>query len=124
LPSLSRRSPTTIAVVLLLVAAALLVLPAMLALRWWRRRRQPPPPEPPPEPTALERAIALVEWSLEREEGAERREALNLLADELEGVESNGLADETRVAAWSPPSPSPSEATRILELVRERHVDA
>ena len=122
LPSLSRRSPTTIAVALLLIAAALLVLPATLALRWWRKRRQPPPPELPPEPTALERAIALVEWSLQRENGAERREALNLLADELDGLESNGLADETRVAAWSPPSPSPREATRILELVKEQHV--
>lgn len=124
LPALSRRSPTTIAAVLLLVAAALLVLPAMLSIRWWRDRRQPPPPEPDPEPTPLERAIALVEWSLQRENGAERREALNLLADELEAVEPDGLADETRVAAWSPPSPSPAEATRILELVKEKHGDA
>jgi hypothetical protein len=124
LPTLSRRDPTTIALVLLLIAAALLVLPATLALRWWRKRRQPPPPEPEPEPTALERAITLVEWSLQRENGAERREALNLLADELDDLETNGLADETRVAAWSPPSPTPVDATRILELVKERHVDA
>jgi hypothetical protein len=124
LPAMSQRSTTTIAVVLLLVAAALLVLPATLVLRWWRKRRQPPPPEPEPEPTALERAIALVEWSLHRENGAERREALNLLADELDGLEANGLADETRIAAWSPPSPSPTEATRILERVKEQHVHA
>lgn len=124
LPSLSRRSPTTIAAVLFLAAAALLVLPAALAVRWWRRRRQPPPPEPEPEPTPLERAIALVEWSLHRENGAERREALNLLADELDGVDADGLADETRVAAWSPPAPTPMEATRILDLVKERHVHA
>ena len=124
LPSLSRRSPTALAIALLLFAAALLVLPATLAVRWWRKRRQPPPPEPQPEPTALARAIALVEWSLHREDGGERREALNLLAEELEGVDADGLADEARVAAWSPSSPTPNDATRILFLVRERHVDA
>ena len=41
-------------------------------------RRQPPPPEPEPEPTPLERAIALVEWSLARDNGAERRAASTL----------------------------------------------
>ena len=125
LPATSQRmSPTTLALVLLLLAAALLVLPATLILRWWRERRRPPPPEPEPEPTALERAIALVEWSLERENGAERRAALEALASELDVVEPNGLGDETRVAAWSPPSPSPGEADRILTLVKERHGDA
>ena len=111
------------AVLLLLLAAALLVLPATLLLRWWRERRRPPPPEPEPEPTPLERAIALVEWSLERENGAERRAALEALASELDVVEPNGLGDETRVAAWSPPSPSTGEAERILTIVKERHVD-
>jgi hypothetical protein len=125
LPSISQRmSPTTLGLVLLLLSAALLVLPATLLLRWWRERRQPPPPEPEPEPTALERAIALVEWSLERENGAERRAALEALASELDVVEPNGLGDETRVAAWSPPSPSTGETERILTIVKERHVDA
>jgi len=122
LPAISQRmSATTLAVLLLLLAAALLVLPATLVLRWWRARRQPPPPEPEPEPTPLERAIALVEWSLARENGAERRAALDALATELDVVESNGLADQTRIAAWSPPSPSTGEAERILTLVKERH---
>ena len=125
LPALSRQiSPTTLGLLLVLLAAALLVLPATLALRWWRNRHQPPPPEPEPEPTPLERAIALVEWSLGRENGAERRAALDALASELDVVEPNGLGDETRVAAWSPPSPSAGEAERILTLVRERHGDA
>jgi hypothetical protein len=125
LPGISQRmSPTTLGVILLLLAAALLVLPATLVFRWWRRRHQPPPPEPEPEPTPLERAIALVEWSLERENGAERRAALDALATELDVVESNGLADQTRIAAWSPPSPSIGEAERILILVKERHGDA
>ena len=100
------------------------MLPAALLLRWWRERRQPPPPEPEPEPTPLERAIALVEWSLARENGAERRAALDALATELDVVEPNGLADETRVAAWSPPYPSTGETERILTLVKERHGDA
>ena len=125
LPAISQRmSPTTLGLVLLLLAAALLVLPATLLLRWWRERRRPPPPEPEPEPTALERAIALVEWSLERENGAERRAALEALASELDVVEPNGLGDETRVAAWSPPSPSTGETERILTIVKDRHVDA
>jgi len=125
LPAISQRmSATTLGVILLLLAAALLVLPATLFLRWWRTRRQPPPPEPKPEPTPLERAIALVEWSLARENGAERRAALDALATELDVVEANGLADQTRVAAWSPASPSTGEAERILTLVKERHGDA
>ena len=125
LPSLSKEiSPVTLAALSLLAAAVLLVLPAALLARWIRSRRQPPPPEPEPEPTPLERAIALVEWSLALENGAERRAALDALATELDTVESNGLADETRAAAWSPPSPSTSATERILTLVKERHVDA
>ena len=125
LPALTKRvSPTTLALILLLLAALLLVLPALLITRWVRSRRKPPPPEPEPEPTPLERAIALVEWSLTRENGAERRAALDALATELDTLESNGLADETRIAAWSPRSPSPTDATNILTQVKERHVDA
>jgi hypothetical protein len=125
LPAVSQRiSATTLGVILILLAAALLVLPATLVLRWWRARRQPPPPEPEPEPTPLERAIALVEWSLARENGAERRAALDALATELDVVESNGLADQTRVVAWSRPSPAASDAERILMLAKERHGDA
>ena len=63
------------------------------------KRRQPPPPEPEPEPTPLERAIALVEWSLERENGAERRAALDALASELDVVEPNRTAWPTRRAS-------------------------
>ena len=58
------------------------------------------------------------------DDGAERRAALDALASELDTLESNGLADETRIAAWSPRSPSPSDATNILAQVKERHVDA
>lgn len=125
LPALTKRvSPTTLALLLLLLTALLLVLPAALIARWVRSKRQPPPPDPEPEPTALERAIALVEWSLTRENGAERRAALDALATELDTLDSNGLAEETRVAAWSPRSPSPADATSILTHVKERHVDA
>ena len=126
LPAISQRmSPTTLGLLLLCCSRRpCSCCPPRLLLRWWRERRRPPPPEPEPEPTALERAIALVEWSLERENGAERRAALDALASELDVVEPNGLADETRVAAWSPPSPSTGETERILTLVKERHGDA
>jgi hypothetical protein len=117
-------SPTTLAVLLLLLAAVLLVLPAFLVVRWIRRIRQPPPPEPEPEPTALERALALVEWSRDRANGAERRAALDALAAALDEVEADGLAEEVRIAAWSPASPSPTDAGRILVLVKERDGNA
>ena len=124
LPALSQRvSPATLAGLLLLLAAALLVLPVTLLVRWLRSRRRPPPEEPEPELSPLARAVALVEWSLDREDGAERRAALDALAGELDVLERDGLADETRVAAWSPPSPTPVEARRILELVKEWHGD-
>jgi hypothetical protein len=117
-------APTTLAILLLLVATALLVLPVTLLVRWVRRLRQSPPPEPEPEPTALERAVALVEWSRARENGEERRAALDALAAALDGADADGLADDVRIAAWSPASPSPTDAARILVAVKERDGDA
>ena len=105
------------------LCGALLVLPVTLVLRWWRARRRPLPPEPEPEPTPLERAIALVEWSLARDNGAERRAALDASRDGA-GRGGVGRPGRTRVAAWSPPSPSTGETERILTLVKERHGDA
>lgn len=125
LPAASERvSPATLATVLLAAAVLLLVLPAALVARWARRRRQPPPAEPEPEQSPLAQALALVEWSLGREDGAERRAALDALAGRLDAVDADGLASETRVAAWSPPMPSVDGTRRILEAVKERYGDA
>jgi hypothetical protein len=122
LPALTYRvSPTTLGAILLVVAVALLVLPTALLVRWYRRRR-PPPEEPEPEVTPLEHAIGLVVWSREREDGAERREALEALATALDGLYgSDGLSDDTRTLAWSPASPSVPGIDRLLAEVKERH---
>lgn len=121
LPALTYRiSPPRLAAVLLAAAVALLALPAVLIVRRVRRRK-PPPAEAAPELSPLARAILLVEWSRERADGAERREALEALAAELDTLGSAPLAHETRRAAWSPPSPSPREADRIVSIVREQH---
>jgi hypothetical protein len=123
LPSVTYRiTPPGLAAILLAAALALLVLPTVLVVRWLRRRR-PQVEEAPPEPTALERAVALVEWARGRENGAERRAALESLAVALEDVDGPALADETRRAAWAPTPPSSAEADRILAHVKEAHGD-
>jgi hypothetical protein len=112
-----RVSPTVLAVSLLLGALALLALPAWLVVGWARSRR-PPPSVEEVELTPLERALALVEWANERRNGTERREALEVLAVELEAVEDDGLAGRARGLAWSPASPSPEEAAALVATVR------
>jgi hypothetical protein len=114
-----RVSPTLLGAGLLAGAAALLALPVGLGISWWRRRRPPPEVVEERELTPLERALALVEWARDRENGAERREALEVLAVELEAVESPVLADAARRLAWSPTSPSPESASVLVETVRE-----
>jgi hypothetical protein len=112
-----RIPPPLLAAGLLLGALALLALPAWLVFGWMRRRR-PPPPVEEPELSPLERALLLVEWAKGRENGAERREALEVLAVELEAVERAGLAESARRLAWSPASPSPDTAEQLVEVVR------
>jgi hypothetical protein len=114
-----RVSPTVLGAGLIVGALALLALPVALLVGWWRRRRPPPVAVEEPELTPLERALRLVEWAGERENGAERREALELLAFELEAAESAELSDSARRLAWSQPSPSPEAAAELVEVVRE-----
>jgi hypothetical protein len=115
-----RVSPTLLGAGLLAGAAALLALPAGLAIGWLRRRRPPPPAEEEREPlTPLERALQLVEWASSLENGSERREALEVLAVELEEVERPDLARSARTLAWSPPAPSADAAERLVADVRE-----
>jgi hypothetical protein len=114
-----RVSPTLLGAGLLAGAAALLALPVGLGIGWLRRRRPPPEVVEERELTPLERALALVEWARDRENGAERREALEVLAVELEAVESRVLAESARRLAWSSTSPSPESASVLVETVRE-----
>ena len=117
-----RVSPTVLGAGLLAVALLLLALPAGLVIGWWRRRQ--PEPEAAvvePELSPLEKALRLVEWAGEQENGTERREALEVLAVELEAVERDALAVSARGLAWSPASPSPEAAVGLVEQVRERN---
>jgi hypothetical protein len=112
-----RISPPVLAAALLLGALALLALPAWLVVGWARSRR-PPPPVEEVELTPLERALALVEWANGRRNGTERREALEVLAVELEAVDRDELAWRARGLAWSPLSPSPQAAGELVTTVR------
>lgn len=113
-----RVSPTALGIALLVVAAALLALPAMLLVRWYRRRRPVPITIQEPELTPLERAVRLVEWAGGRENGAERREALEVLAVELEAVDRPELARAARELAWSQPEPEAGRAAELVTSVR------
>ncbi len=112
-----RITPTTLAVLLLVLACLLLVLPAALLLRWWRARHPEAVEEEEPEVPPLERALRLVEWTAARDVVPEKREALEVLASELD-VEGPPLADTARRVAWSPPPPSRPETDELVDDVR------
>jgi hypothetical protein len=115
-----RISPTLLGFGLLAAALALLALPATLVVRWLRGRRPAAPiVELEPEPTPLARALRLVEWARGRENGSERREALEVLAVELDVVALPELAGSARALAWSAASPSPEAAGTLVEEVRD-----
>lgn len=114
-----RVSPIVLGAGLVVGALALLALPAALVIGWWRRRRPEPQIVVEPEVSPLERALRLVEWAGERENGTERREALEVLAVELEAVQSPDLAESARNLAWAPASPRPDVAAVLVGTVRE-----
>lgn len=113
-----RISPTVLGLGLLAAALALLALPAVLLVRWLRARRPAPVVAVEAELTPLEQALRLVEWANARADGAERREALEHLAVELEADERTELARSARTLAWSPASPAPEKAERLVADVR------
>ncbi len=113
-----RIAPPLLAVAFLAGALALLALPATLVVRAVRRRR-PPPPETEPELPPLDRALLLVEWARGREDGEDRRAALELLAFELDAAGRGEQARAARRLAWSPSSPSPEAAEELVEEVRD-----
>ena len=112
-----RMSPTTLAMLLLVLACLLLALPAVLVYRWWRARHPEIVEEEEPEVPPLERALRLVEWTAARDVVPEKREALEVLAAELD-TEGQPLADTARRVAWSPPAPPRPDTDELVDTVR------
>jgi hypothetical protein len=112
-PSLTYRvPPRTFAVAAFVLAACLLLFPIWLAGRAvvtsWRRAR------PPRTLSPVDRALLLVEWANQQEDGVEdRRRALEALAEVLEEGGAEPLASATRTVAWDEDVP---ERTRAKEL--------
>jgi hypothetical protein len=114
-----RISPTVLGVALLAGALALLALPAWLL--WDRRRRRATPArDGRPSLSPLERALALVEWASRRPSVEERREALEVLAVELDP----DAAAKARERGWSPPAPESEEMTELVTSIRESDAPA
>jgi hypothetical protein len=132
LPAVTYRvSPGWLVIVFLLGGVALIAVGGVLAYRA-RPRRLPPPPPPPPPPAPrlapLEQALALLVTPAERgdEEGiAERRRALELVADEVAtwggdpSVERNA-----RRLAWSEQDPAFEDMKELAASVRAHAAEA
>lgn len=116
-----RISPPLLGALLLSAAVALLALPVSLGVTWLRRSRPRPVTHEEPKVSPLERALQLVEWAREQENGTERREALELLAIALDGLEYGDHATNARALAWSPTSPSSERSSQLVESVRRAH---
>jgi hypothetical protein len=78
-----------------------------------------PLPAPPPEPQLppLERALVLLETPHTQDGMADRRRALELVADALVGRDED-LAANARALAWSEHDPPPSETTGLAASAR------
>jgi hypothetical protein len=113
-----RVSPTLLGLGLLVLAAALLALPIWL-VRNRRRRYATPKAEERAALSPLERALRLVEWASRRPSVEERREALEVLAYELDPDGDDGVARRAREQGWSPPSPEPEEMTKLVAAIRK-----
>lgn len=111
-----RFPPLALAAGLLLAAAALLALPVVVFGRMLRREPEVVEVEAPRVLTPLERAQELVGWAREHGTDAERREALEVLAEELDAEHRNAEAQGIRRLGWSPAPPSPD---RMGELAGE-----
>jgi len=102
-------------------AGGLLVLGGgVLAYRMLPRRAPPPEPEAPPEPelTALERALAVLESPAQADGVADRRRALELIADEAAQWKDNELTQTARELAWSEDVPEEEAARALVARVR------
>jgi hypothetical protein len=111
-------------VVLLLVAGVLLVAVAgVLAYRMLPHRREPapsPPPEPEPVVSPLEQALVLLETPAAEDGIADRRRALELVADEVAGWGDRKLEHAAKALAWSEDVPASEATSALAATVRAR----
>ena len=132
LPAVTYRvSPGWLVVVFLLGGVALIAAGGVLAYRARPRRLPPPPPPPPPSAprlAPLEQALALLVTPVEvdDEEGiAERRRALELVADEVATWGGDpGVERDARRLAWSEEDPAFEDMQVLAAGVRAHAEEA
>jgi hypothetical protein len=122
-----RMSPGWLIALFLLAGVALVAAAGVLAYRARPRRLPPSPPPPPPPPprlAPLEQALALLEAPPGDGDGgiAERRRALELVADEVSTWGDAGLERDARRLAWSEEDPA-SEDTKVLAASVRAHAE-
>ncbi len=108
---------------LLFAGAALFALAGIaLAFRAMPHREPEPEPEPDPEPEPglppLELALILLTDEQQANGAADRRRALELVAEEMEAREEFPLARRARMMAWSEETPTFAETSGLAESVR------
>jgi hypothetical protein len=126
LPAVSYRVPPWLAVALLAtLGVALVALAGVAVYRVWPRREPEPEPEPEPEHVAsvLEQALELLEADVSDDGVEERRRALELVADEVEHLGDESLADSARELAWSPVDPAVERTRALAADLRVRFAD-
>ncbi len=123
LPLVSYRvSPWLLLAVLLVGGIALLIAAGVLVYRAIPDRVPPPEPEPEPIPVAtlLEQALAFLEAPTSANGAPERRRALELVADEVEGWGETKLATTARWLAWSEHEPESTTTKAFAAELRNR----
>ena len=125
MPAASYRIAPGLARGLLFAGAILLALAGVaLAYRAMPTREPQPEPEPEPDPDPgpalqpLELALILLTDAAHANGAADRRRALELVAEEMEARDVYPLARRARMMAWSEETPTLAETSRLAESVR------
>jgi hypothetical protein len=120
LPEASYGVSPTLARVLLFGGACLLALAGIaLAYRAVPKREPEPEPEPEPLPVLPPLELALILLTEAQENGeADRRRALELVAEEMEARDEFRLARRARALAWSEVTPTLAETSELAGDVR------
>ena len=106
-----RVRPEVLAGIALAAAGLVALLPAALLWRLAHARLLAARRRPPPSP--LERALALIDWTVRRHDaGEDRRKALEALAAVLESGGAQPLAARTRALAWAEEPPAGEETAQ------------